>query len=41
MQRLGVDKEVELSFHGTGETTVKWGVMVKAVNYALNLLPKE
>lgn len=34
------DKEVELSFHGTGETTVRWGVMVKAVNYALNLLPK-
>jgi uncharacterized protein len=33
------DKEVELSFHGTGETTVRWDVMVKAVNYALSILP--
>jgi uncharacterized protein len=34
------DTDVELSFHGTGETLVRWQVMVKAVNYALQLLPE-
>lgn len=33
------DKGVELSFHGTGESTLKWEVMVRAVEYALELLP--
>lgn len=34
------DTDVELSFHGTGETLVRWQVMVKAVNYAMELLPE-
>jgi uncharacterized protein len=34
------DNEVELGFHGTGETLVRWNVMVAAVNYALSLLPE-
>lgn len=35
------DTEVELSFHGTGETLVRWQVMVDAVKYALRLLPDD
>ena len=34
------DNNVELSFHGTGESLVRWQTMVNAVNYAVQLLPK-
>lgn len=35
------DDEIELGFHGTGESLVRWPVMVKAVDYALKLLPRN
>jgi uncharacterized protein len=35
------DNNVELSFHGTGESLVRWQTMVKAVNYAIQLLPMD
>ena len=35
------EKEVEISFHGTGEATILWSTLVRAVEFALSELPEE
>ncbi|NMC08810.1 radical SAM protein [Candidatus Microgenomates bacterium] len=39
-QRKG-EREVELSFHGTGESIVRWDTMVKTVNFLLKEKPVD
>lgn len=34
------EKEVELTFHGTGEATVEWKTLIQTVKYALQELPE-
>jgi len=35
------EKEIEITFHGTGEATVEWKTLVKTVEYALQELPED
>lgn len=35
------EKEVEITFHGTGEATIEWKRLLRTVEYAQDLLPKD
>jgi uncharacterized protein len=38
--RNNQEKEIEVTFHGTGEATVRWETLVDAVKYTLQKLPQ-